>query len=137
MIVLHEESKLIFDLLSGQLKLHIGVCCQISLYIMYRHKKWSHFALPRPKVTNFEVLKKKNPRRSYSTRIFSYPDPGSNRDGLPHWCLRPARLPIPPSGQLLFLNCECKGNDFFYMCKGNCIFFEKKFQILVYYTKKK
>ena len=27
-----------------------------------------------------------------------YPDPGSNRDGLPHWCLRPARLPIPPSG---------------------------------------
>ena len=29
-----------------------------------------------------------------------YPDPGSNRDGLPHWCLRPARLPIPPSGRL-------------------------------------
>ena len=29
-----------------------------------------------------------------------YPDPGSNRDGLPHWCLRPARLPIPPSGLL-------------------------------------
>ena len=27
-----------------------------------------------------------------------YPDPGSNRDGLLHWCLRPARLPIPPSG---------------------------------------
>ena len=44
---------------------------------------------------------------SYSTLLFvetsalwykSYPDPGSNRDGLPHWCLRPARLPIPPSG---------------------------------------
>ena len=32
-IVLHEESKLIFDLLSGQLKLHIGVCCQVSIYI--------------------------------------------------------------------------------------------------------
>ena len=30
--------------------------------------------------------------------LFLYPDPGSNRDGLPHWCLRPARLPIPPSG---------------------------------------
>ena len=29
-----------------------------------------------------------------------YPDPGSNRDGSPHWCLRPARLPIPPSGLL-------------------------------------
>ena len=27
-----------------------------------------------------------------------YPEPGSNRHGLPHWCLRPARLPIPPSG---------------------------------------
>ena len=26
------------------------------------------------------------------------PEPGSNRHGLPHWCLRPARLPIPPSG---------------------------------------
>ena len=34
-----------------------------------------------------------------------YPDPGSNRDGLPHWCLRPARLPIPPSGLLS----GCKG----------------------------
>ena len=54
-----------------------------------------------------------------------YPDPGSNRDGLPHWCLRPARLPIPPSGQLLFLNCECKGNAFFYICKEKRIFFEK------------
>ena len=30
----------------------------------------------------------------------SYPEPGSNRHGLPHWCLRPARLPIPPSGLL-------------------------------------
>lgn len=35
--------------------------------------------------------------------IFSrclYPDPGSNRDGFPHRCLRPTRLPIPPSGPL-------------------------------------
>src|SRR3712207_7669926 len=32
------------------------------------------------------------------TRDLWYPDPGSNRDGLLHWCLRPARLPIPPSG---------------------------------------
>ena len=30
--------------------------------------------------------------------LIKYPDPGSNRDGFPHWCLRPARLPIPPSG---------------------------------------
>ncbi len=32
------------------------------------------------------------------TAVFRYPEPGSNRHGLPHWCLRPARLPIPPSG---------------------------------------
>ena len=30
--------------------------------------------------------------------FYLYPEPGSNRHGLPHWCLRPARLPIPPSG---------------------------------------
>ena len=30
--------------------------------------------------------------------ICMYPEPGSNRHGLLHWCLRPARLPIPPSG---------------------------------------
>ena len=35
---------------------------------------------------------------STTYEILLYPDPGSNRDGLPHWCLRPARLPIPPSG---------------------------------------
>ena len=38
-----------------------------------------------------------------------YPDPGPNRDGLPHWCLRPARLPIPPSGLQVFLKIACKG----------------------------
>ena len=27
-----------------------------------------------------------------------YPEPGSNRHELLHWCLRPTRLPIPPSG---------------------------------------
>ena len=32
--------------------------------------------------------------------LLSYPEPGSNRHGLLHWCLRPARLPIPPSGLL-------------------------------------
>ena len=31
-----------------------------------------------------------------------YPEPGSNRHGLLHWCLRPARLPIPPSGLVCF-----------------------------------
>ena len=38
----------------------------------------------------------------------SYPEPGSNRHGLPHWCLRPARLPIPPSGLVK----RCKSNTF-------------------------
>ena len=37
-------------------------------------------------------------------KLNSYPEPGSNRHGLPHWCLRPARLPIPPSG----LKCGAK-----------------------------
>ena len=32
-----------------------------------------------------------------------YPEPGSNRHGLLHWCLRPARLPIPPSGRSALL----------------------------------
>ena len=43
--------------------------------------------------------------------LISYPDPGSNRDGLPHWCLRPARLPIPPSGHGCCLNNGCKGRE--------------------------
>ncbi|GEM_PF-4321775 len=29
-----------------------------------------------------------------------YPEPGSNRHELLHWCLRPTRLPIPPSGRM-------------------------------------
>ncbi len=35
---------------------------------------------------------------------YQYPDPGSNRDGLLQRCLRPSRLPIPPSGLM-----QCKG----------------------------
>ena len=45
--------------------------------------------------------KKKNPLRDISKRVFKYPEPGSNRHGSPHWCLRPARLPIPPSGPFI------------------------------------
>ena len=45
--------------------------------------------------------------------LFLYPDPGSNRDGLPHWCLRPARLPIPPSGHTLYRDCGCKDRENF------------------------
>ena len=35
-----------------------------------------------------------------------YPEPGSNRHGLLHWCLRPARLPIPPSGLVASVGSE-------------------------------
>ena len=44
------------------------------------------------------VEKEKSLVNQRLTRDLWYPDPGSNRDGLLHWCLRPARLPIPPSG---------------------------------------
>ena len=53
-----------------------------------------------------------------------YPDPGSNRDGLPHWCLRPARLPIPPSGRLL-LKDTAKLVLFSESTSGNRYFFIK------------
>ena len=42
--------------------------------------------------------KTKSPVNQLINRRFSYPEPGSNRHGLLHWCLRPTRLPIPPSG---------------------------------------
>ena len=57
-------------------------------------------------------LKKCCKKIAYSTSLcfetntlwyISYPEPGSNRHGLPHWCLRPARLPIPPSGHAVAL----------------------------------
>ena len=45
---------------------------------------------------DYESTKK---NRDFPKKIpIQYPEPGSNRHGLPHWCLRPARLPIPPSG---------------------------------------
>ena len=55
-----------------------------------------------------------------------YPDPGSNRDGFPHWCLRPARLPIPPSGHLF--DCECKGSTSFCYFQIKITFFREKVQ---------
>ena len=62
----------------------------------------------------------------------SYPEPGSNRHGLLHWCLRPARLPIPPSGlvcccpktgtrRIDLLVKDCKGIGNFGNCKINDI----------------
>ena len=57
----------------------------------------------------------KKKRREANFSPILYPDPGSNRDGLLHWCLRPARLPIPPSGRWRF--CGCKGTIIFLSCK--------------------
>ncbi len=42
-----------------------------------------------------------------------YPEPGSNRHRLPYWCLRPARLPIPPSG-LFCCEKQCKSRQFMF-----------------------
>lgn len=37
----------------------------------------------------------------YKALVFEkYPEPGSNRHVRRHWCLRPTRLPVPPSGHL-------------------------------------
>ncbi len=61
------------------------------------------------------ILNEKGVSDSSETPL-QYPDPGSNRDGLPHWCLRPARLPIPPSGRLftdVASQKRCKVNTFF------------------------
>ena len=45
--------------------------------------------------------------------LFLVPRPGVEPGWiLLHWCLRPARLPIPPSGQL-FLNCGAKLSSLF------------------------
>ena len=55
----------------------------------------------------------------YLTLCFVYPEPGSNRHELLHWCLRPTRLPIPPSGQM-----RCKGSHIFVICKVLIEFFD-------------
>lgn len=45
---------------------------------------------------------------------YLYPDPGSNRDGLLQRCLRPSRLPIPPSGLMVVGLHGAKLRNFFY-----------------------
>ena len=52
---------------------------------------WEH--LKKSKRGNYLIFKQ--------LPLLWYPEPGSNRHGLLHWCLRPARLPIPPSGQIV------------------------------------
>ena len=42
--------------------------------------------------------------------------------GWTYWCLRPARLPIPPSGRALQ---RCKGINNFFICNLNFHFFAK------------
>ena len=66
-----------------------------------------------------------------------YPEPGSNRHGLLHWCLRPARLPIPPSGPIDLVDSEidCKGTAFFLIDQIFCKKSEKIFIIVSIFMK--
>ena len=53
----------------------------------------------RPEVRGSHKNKRGGPGWVGPPQILLYPEPGSNRHSLNgHWCLRPARLPIPPSG---------------------------------------
>ena len=61
------------------------------------------------------LSRKKQPCIDVQCMAVVYPDPGSNRDGLRHWCLRPARLPIPPSGL-----CDCKGTNNIFISQVKC-----------------
>ena len=65
----------------------------------------AHFARKLADVGKLWEIREKKIAKSLAIRglaitfeLNSYPEPGSNRHVLPHWCLRPARLPIPPSG---------------------------------------
>ena len=71
------------------------------------------------------AVEKKKTERVFQLSPFQYPDPGSNRDGLPHWCLRPARLPIPPSGHLL--KCDAKVRLFSLLANIFLFFLKKTF----------
>ena len=64
-------------------------------------------------------------RKVFQLSPLLYPEPGSNRHRLPYWCLRPARLPIPPSGLIVF---DCKGTSFFETNNSLCLFFSFLFQ---------
>ena len=53
----------------------------------------------RPAVRDSHKNKRGVPGWVGPPQFLLYPEPGSNRHSLNgHWCLRPARLPIPPSG---------------------------------------
>ncbi len=60
---------------------------------------------------------------------YQYPDPGSNRDGLLQRCLRPSRLPIPPSGLFEVTAVKgspqipCKGRENFRFLQNVVLFF--------------
>ena len=55
--------------------------------------------------------------------ILLYPEPGSNRHRLPYWCLRPARLPIPPSGPVLFFRIAVQRYKVFWKHQNKAPFF--------------
>ena len=86
------------------------------------------FPIPASTIYGRYITTKKTLKRE---SFLWYPEPGSNRHGLLHWCLRPARLPIPPSGQT-FVHCgqtfvHC-GQTFEFCGKLLCINFPLKSQ---------
>ena len=65
--------------------------------------------------------------------IFSVPRAGLEQARvLPHWCLRPARLPIPPPGQILPSNFRGKDTGFIFSEQIFFILFVKKMKKSVY-----
>ena len=105
--------------------------------IVWKKEHKELFYVCQCRINAFSIQKKREPKfgiknkevyynlLKVSTLLeLKYPEPGSNRHGLPHWCLRPARLPIPPSGLQAYLFDErrCKGTHIFWISK----FYQRK-----------
>ena len=65
-----------------------------------------------------DIIKEITTENQMINSRYPYPDPGSNRDGLLQRCLRPSRLPIPPSGQIYISSVinDCRA----ILCKTKC-----------------
>ena len=69
-----------------------------------------------PYIYRHAPREQKNHSSTYVKEWLSYFEPGSNRHRFPYRCLRPTRLPIPPSKHLaaLVVRTWCKSTTFFY-----------------------
>ena len=68
-----------------------------EIIILRPNNKWGNVLFI---YTLFIPENNKTPQLQLVKGFVLYPEPGSNRHALRHWCLRPTRLPIPPSGRL-------------------------------------